>query len=75
MYTKRPCTLVDLLDDIEARHRIAGLVIEHDGINEIYDSEDIEFIDPNLFERFVESYEITDAKRRRVGVTIVLKED
>ena len=69
---KRQCTLEDLLDDIEAGNDIAGLIIEHDGINDIYDSEDIEFIDPALFERFVKSYEITRCKKRTVGVRIVL---
>lgn len=72
---KRKCTLEDLLDDIEAGNDIAGLIIEHDGINDIYDSEDIEFIDPELFERLVKSYEIAKCKKRTVGVRIVLEED
>ena len=70
---KRPVNLVDLLDDIEACYDVVVLVVYYDGVSEFYDEEDIEFVNPELFERMVESYEVENYTQRKVRVHIVLK--
>lgn len=73
MKPRRTVTLEDLLDDIEAIHNLSGMTITHDGTCDIYDSDDIEFVDPELFERVVMEYEIVQYGKGRVGVRIFLK--
>ena len=71
---KRPITLVDIMDDYEAAgKKIVSLMVDHDGISDFYDSEDIEFVNPELFERMVHEYEITDYTKRKIGMHVVLQ--
>lgn len=69
----KPITLGDLLDDFEAVRQVVALVITRDGINDFYDSEDMEFVDPDLFERYVEAYELKEYTKRKIGLDVVLK--
>ena len=71
---KRPINLGDLLSDIEDSGKsIGSLIVDHDGINDLYDKEDIEFVDPELYERSVKLYEIKEYKKRKVGIHVVVE--
>lgn len=70
---RRPIDLCDFMDYIDAGDKkLVALMVDHDGISDFYDSEDIEFVDPDLFERNILSYKITYYKRCKVGLHVVL---
>lgn len=71
---KRPINLVDLLDAYEdGGQKIVSLLIDHDSKSDFYDSEDVEFVDPELFDRMVQAYEIKEYTKRKIGIHIVLE--
>lgn len=71
---RRPVNLGDLLSDIEdSGFSIVSLIVDHNGISDFYDSEDVEFVDSELYERRVTMFEVTNYTKRKVSVHIVLE--
>ena len=70
---KRPVNLVDLLSDIEDLYTVVFLVIDHNGTRHLYDKDDVGFVDPELFECMVESYDVDYLTNKKARVHIILK--